>query len=144
MAILAAVANHSRGKAVIEAGKDLADAYDDELVVLHAAKMEPFESDSEEHLTQSGYSSKDEARKDSERFVEDIVTETLGDVSNVQFLGRVGSPATVVLTVADEVDARYLVVGGRNRSPVGKALFGSTAQTIILESARPTVIVKEQ
>ena len=56
-------------------------------------------------------------------------------------MGRVGDPTEEVLAVAAELDARYVVVGGRRRSPVGKALFGSTTQEVLLESDRPVVTV---
>jgi nucleotide-binding universal stress UspA family protein len=35
-----------------------------------------------------------------------------------------------------------LVLGARRRSPVGKALMGSVAQTIILEANVPVLVVK--
>ncbi len=43
---------------------------------------------------------------------------------------------------ADEVGAEVLVIGARRRSPVGKALLGSVAQTVILEASTPVVVVK--
>lgn len=44
--------------------------------------------------------------------------------------------------LADEVDADMLVIGGQGRSPAGKALFGSTAQEVMLESACPVTFVR--
>jgi nucleotide-binding universal stress UspA family protein len=38
--------------------------------------------------------------------------------------------------------ADLLVIGARRRSPVGKALLGSVAQTVILEAALPVLVVK--
>lgn len=45
-----------------------------------------------------------------------------------------------VLELADDVDADLLVMGGRKRSPAGKALFGSVTQAVILESDLPVVV----
>jgi nucleotide-binding universal stress UspA family protein len=35
-----------------------------------------------------------------------------------------------------------LVIGARRRSPVGKALVGSVAQTLILDADLPVLVVK--
>lgn len=42
---------------------------------------------------------------------------------------------------AEEDDSDAIVVGVRDRSPVGKALFGSVARSVIRESDRPVTIV---
>ncbi|MFB6094932.1 MAG: universal stress protein, partial [Halodesulfurarchaeum sp.] len=46
-----------------------------------------------------------------------------------------------VLEAAAEVDSRYIVIGGRRRSPAGKAIFGSTTQTLLLRAERPVLTV---
>ncbi|RLM53434.1 universal stress protein [Halobellus sp. Atlit-31R] len=56
-------------------------------------------------------------------------------------VGLVGDIATETLEYADEHDARYVVVGGRRRSPVGKAIFDSVTQDILLRAERPVVTV---
>lgn len=53
---------------------------------------------------------------------------------------RSGDPAATVLDYAEREGADAVCVGGRSRSPGGKAIFGSTAQSIILQSARPVVV----
>ncbi len=47
--------------------------------------------------------------------------------------------AEEVLEAAESVDAELLVIGLRHRTPVGKLIMGSTAQTILL-SARCNVL----
>jgi nucleotide-binding universal stress UspA family protein len=47
--------------------------------------------------------------------------------------------AEEVLEAAESLDAELLVIGVRHRTPVGKLIMGSTAQTILL-SARCNVL----
>ncbi len=47
-----------------------------------------------------------------------------------------------VVALTDEVGADVLVIGARRRSPVGKALLGSVAQTVVLEANVPVLVVK--
>lgn len=51
-----------------------------------------------------------------------------------------GDPVDEILGAADDIDADLICVGGRKRSPAGKALFGSVAQGVILSSDRPVMI----
>ena len=47
-----------------------------------------------------------------------------------------------LLRLVDAVKADLLVIGARRRSPMGKALMGSVAQTVILEANLPVLVVK--
>jgi len=47
-----------------------------------------------------------------------------------------------VVELVDQLGADLLVIGARRRSPVGKALLGSVAQTIILQANVPVLVVK--
>jgi nucleotide-binding universal stress UspA family protein len=53
-----------------------------------------------------------------------------------------GDVAETLLGLLKDIDADLLVVGARRRSPVGKALLGSVAQTLILEADLPVLVVK--
>jgi nucleotide-binding universal stress UspA family protein len=47
-----------------------------------------------------------------------------------------------ILKLAHELNAELIVIGLRRRSPVGKLLLGSQAQTILLQADCPVLAVK--
>ena len=56
--------------------------------------------------------------------------------------GSVGNYGSSIVELAREVDADRVVVGGRRRSPTGKAVFGSTAQKVLLSAPCPVTFVR--
>ena len=56
--------------------------------------------------------------------------------------GDLGDPSDAVVQVAQRHDARLVVLGLRARTPVGKLVFGSTAQRILLDATCPVLAVK--
>ncbi|MDR5671842.1 Nucleotide-binding protein, UspA family [Halalkaliarchaeum sp. AArc-CO] len=54
-----------------------------------------------------------------------------------------GDPATAILELADEFQVDTIVLGARRRSPVGKVLFGSVTQSVILDSDCPVTVAPE-
>ncbi|WP_440771818.1 universal stress protein [Natronorubrum sp. DTA28] len=54
-----------------------------------------------------------------------------------------GEPAEAILEFAAEVDSDVIVLGIGTESPIGKVLFGSVAQAVILASDRPVTVVPE-
>ncbi|WP_435365592.1 universal stress protein [Haloarchaeobius sp. DYHT-AS-18] len=55
-----------------------------------------------------------------------------------------GNAAIEIVEHAKEIDADCICVSGRKRSPAGKALFGSTAQAVILDAERPVLVAPPQ
>ena len=147
MVILAAVGEKRDPTRIIETAHELASAFDDELQVLHVLP----EKDAEEHFEaiksideSADYSFNievDRAEDVAQRFIEEVVGNASPE--DVSAIGRIGDPTEEILAVADEIEPRYLVVGGKNRSPTGKALFGSVTQSVILNSEYPVVTVVE-
>jgi len=56
--------------------------------------------------------------------------------------GEVGEPSTGINSVAEEIAADRVIIGGRKRSPTGKAVFGSTAQSVMLDATSPVTFVR--
>jgi len=53
-----------------------------------------------------------------------------------------GSVGNQLVELAAEVEADLVIVGGRKRSPAGKAAFGSTAQKVLLTAHCPVTFVR--
>ncbi|MBX0297699.1 universal stress protein [Haloarcula nitratireducens] len=51
-----------------------------------------------------------------------------------------GDPAETILTVAGELGTSAIVVAPGSRSPVGKVLFGSVTQGILLDADQPVIV----
>lgn len=148
MTTLAAVNEEQEHSAVVAVAYDLAQAYGDELVVLHAVPV----GDAEEHMRAMrqvpGFEdvSVTQERERAAAFARTVVDNTLEkyDPGDVSTLGRVGSPEEEILAIYDDDESyRYLVMGGRRRSPVGKAVFGSATQHVLLNTDRPVMTVTE-
>lgn len=53
-----------------------------------------------------------------------------------------GDRSERLVDIAEETDADLLLVGGGDRTPVGKAVFGSTAQDVMLDAPCPVTLVR--
>lgn len=57
--------------------------------------------------------------------------------------GAVGEPGNALVALAEELAVDRVIVGGRHRSPTDKIIFGSVAQTLLLESPCPVTFVRD-
>lgn len=62
----------------------------------------------------------------------------------VHALVRGNEPAEDLIQVAGQVDADFIVIGLRRRTPVGKLILGSNAQRVLLDSPCPVLAVKAE
>lgn len=78
--------------------------------------------------------------------VADEIEKVVGSECGVRWVLHLGisrgNVADALLDLVDEAGADLLVIGARRRSPLGKALMGSVAQTVILEVDLPVLVVK--
>ncbi|QLG29600.1 universal stress protein (plasmid) [Halorarum halophilum] len=142
MPILAAIGENQRSERVLPVSYELAERYDEPLVVLHVAPAEEFDEyrKSIEELPGFGDVTIAQEEDSAARFAYRAAEDALGGVDDrVEPRGRVGDPADEVLAEAADIDPEFLAVGGRRRSPVGKAIFGSVTQEILLSAECPVV-----
>lgn len=70
--------------------------------------------------------------------------EQAGIGFEVRQLVRGMDVAEDLIAVAEETGAEMIVIGLRRRSPVGKLILGSNAQTILLDAPCPVLAVKAE
>lgn len=138
MVIIAAVDADDRPDRVVTVGAEMADAFETELVVVHVVT----EAEFDRRRAEREYFV-DQAANDAARTAGWVVSGTLDGDEDVRREGRVGEPAEEIRQVAEENDARFVVVGGRKRTPVGKAVFGSVTQSVLLNTDCPVVTVMD-
>ena len=78
--------------------------------------------------------------------VSDEIEKAVGSDSDISWKLHLqtmrGDIGDAIVALTDRLRPELLVLGARRRSPVGKALLGSVAQTIILEANVPVLVVK--
>jgi len=125
----------SLANAVIE----VADPTGATVVVLHAFEEDGFAA-VRERLDDSDATPTEAARR--QKTVREL-TATLGDADvSSEVRGGVGGKSDVIVSTAEDADADRAFVAGRNRSPTGKAVFGSTAQSVMLTAPCPVTFVR--
>ncbi|RCU48453.1 universal stress protein [Haloplanus salinus] len=123
MSILAAV-DGVESKAVVQRGYELAQAFGEDLVVLHVLP-------------------ETETREEAEEVAGDAIRLALDDPENVSAAGALGDPAPRILSEADKRDASYVVLGPHKQTPIGKALMGSVSQLVLLNADCTVAFVSE-
>lgn len=163
MTILTAVDGETVPSGAVEQGAELAEQLGIDHVVAHVMSQDVFEefrkstgaASTSSLATSASYGdaasqkpSEEYTIEDGERHAtgvaRDVVTKTLDDTAGTTLTGRVGDPVEEILGEADRRSVEYLVIGGRKRTPVGKAVFGSKTQSILLTAACPVVTVMSE
>ncbi|SEH64082.1 Nucleotide-binding universal stress protein, UspA family [Halopenitus malekzadehii] len=140
--VLACVDRSQRSREVVREGAILADALGVDLHVAHVLSKGEFVDLERESYENTGQTIE---LDDMKRVAATFASEAIEDVGvEAQPVGLVGDPAHELKSYADESGASYFVVTSRRRSSVGKAIFGSVAQSLILSAELPVFLVKDE
>lgn len=109
------------------------------VVLLHVFEDDDIE-DIQDQLDQSDASPTAAARR--QKTIRDLTDAFNTADVEYEVRGRVGQQADLIVATAEDVAAERVFVAGRARSPTGKAVFGSTAQSVMLSAPCPVTFVR--
>lgn len=136
--ILVAVNPEHTHETLVEAVLDVAAPTTASVVLWVNHTTEAYDAANEDY---EGRASPDElARRNHEvrRFIERLEEESVP----YEVRGAVDEDGNDFVTLGEELDADRVFIQGQSRSPTGKALFGSTAQTILLNAHCPVTFIR--
>ena len=139
MTIVAAVDRDDTDGEIVREARELAAAFDESLHVVHVLDRSTFVELERTSVEDTGESV---PLEDIRNLAEEIATEAADEVApDATTVGLVGIPDDELTNYVEENGVTHLVIGGRKRSRMGKALFGSDAQSILLAAEVPVVVV---
>lgn len=138
MVIVAAVDRSDRASKVLKEADILAEKFDDTIHVLHVMKRSEAIQAEEESVHQDDAIPVDELRDRAARTAEQLLEEHPTNTTSEPY-GLIGDPATEIVNYAEDNDVRYIVVSPKRRSQAGKMLFGSVAQSVLLNATCPVL-----
>ncbi|UWG46335.1 Nucleotide-binding protein, UspA family [Halanaeroarchaeum sp. HSR-CO] len=139
MTVLAAVDRDDADSGVVQEAKRLARALETDLVVLHVINRDDFVATELQSMEE-----RDEPiQMDEMKQHAADIAERVGDVTDMAFesVGLVGDVPARVCDYATDIEADYVVIDGRKRTPIGKVVFSDVTQQILLNCTCPVVTV---
>lgn len=138
--ILVAARNADNQTRLLDAVTDIAVATGASVVLAKAYEQSEYKKRVEELEFESQPSTDDVAQRS--QTVREIGATLQESVVEYEVRGVVGEEGTAFVDLAEAVDSDILYIQGKGRSPTGKALFGSTVQTILLNAPCPVTYVR--
>lgn len=134
----------ARINTLVDAVTEVAVPTDATVIIAHV-----FDSDSYREAVEQLLETPDENIDSDELAAQMSVTQELIDELEAKSVTTVprattGTSGEGIVSIAKDVSADRVIVGGRQRSPAGKAIFGSTAQEVMLNAPCPVTFVRDR
>ena len=145
--LLVAVGTDDEGNTerLTETVTDIAGPAGTDVVLLHVFEEGGFQDlvDQIDHQPESGVDADGMARRTA---AVQHISQALDEAGvDYEVAGAIDEePGSAVVETAERLGVDHLVVGGRKRSPVGKAVFGSTTQSVVLNAPCPVTTVRRE
>lgn len=139
---LVVVTDESIDERLLEAAKRYTTGTDTELLVCRFIDRKEYQQDARTDAWDGKQVPTIDIIEDEAKAEAKEIADRAFDGSDIDYtaLGAAGEIPEKIIEVADERDCDHLFVSGRKRSPTGKALFGDTAQAVLLRFDGPVTI----
>ncbi|QRV17672.1 universal stress protein (plasmid) [Haloterrigena salifodinae] len=136
--------DENRVKRLVDVALQITTPERSKVVVVHV-----FDKDSYTETVQSISNTGDEYIEPdelaSQMAVVQQITDRLAENSiDCDVRATTGRKGQGIVDISAEVDADRVIVGGQQRSPTGKAIFGSMVQKVLLNAPCPVTFVRDQ
>jgi nucleotide-binding universal stress UspA family protein len=138
--LLAVEGNEERMVPLASHAAEIADGVEASGVLFHVFEQAEFN----EFLDRMNYDSTDPddiAKQHS--VVQACASEFTDRGVSIEVVGRIGEPASEIIEYTEDNDVDHVVLGGRNRTPTGKALLGSVSQAVLRSTDVPCTIAMD-
>lgn len=131
---------------IVRIAGELAAGVDATLYLLHVTSETDYEENREAmaqiNAIEGGTYPVGQAEEGAREYARDVGLEVLGDM-DVEWepVGFVGDEYDAIMQTATDCECDHIFLTGEKRSPSGKAIFGDTAQRVILNFDNPVTIL---
>lgn len=123
----------AHAKAALQAALEVGKAYGDKVIIAFGYDLNPVAGEIHDYHAA--------VKELADRRLSEALAATEGAGTEVEATIVERAPADALVALADERDARVIVIGTRGESPLRGALLGSTAHKLLHLTDRPVLVI---